>query len=547
MLAWGIQTGCALAFPLIDDTTSSVVPGNSDLTTPDLRDLQHQMGLVGGFASLGSQQGWVMLPRISLEEEFTDNVFEVPHPRRWDLTTIVAPGVSVLGNSDRTQLRLDYQPTLEMHVINGDQNVLAQQLNATGTLTVVPDLFFVDARAFAGVQATNGGIGGLGGLGQPGTGGVTGATLGQGQANDLGLARTNRTQTASFGVSPYMQYHFGDIGTGRVGVSFNDSSYSSLTGFAPIPLVSQGTNEQHMASVEEFAQFQTGDAFNLFRDTFSADGVQTTGSGTGANSSTRDTATNRVDYQYNPSIDVYGQIGWENISYSGGNTLHINDLTWGIGTVLTPNTDSSLTIGYGHQNGANTLTASAHYALTARTFLTASFNNGVGTQLEQVNNQLNQAAVANNGGLVNSQTGAPLFVNNNALGVSTGVYRYNYLTLSATTVLDRDQLTLTIGHSQETQVGVAGVGTSNAVTNGNFYWTHELRGDLVATVNAAVSVGTPLAGNSTKSFVVGASIQYILSETVSTFARYSFYDVQTTTAGQSWYQDIVLVGITKQF
>ena len=82
VLAWSIQTGSALAFPLIDDTTSSVVPGNSDLTTPDLRDLQHQMGLVGGFATLGSQQGWYILPRISLEEEFTDNVFEVPSPRR---------------------------------------------------------------------------------------------------------------------------------------------------------------------------------------------------------------------------------------------------------------------------------------------------------------------------------------------------------------------------------------------------------------------------------------------------------------------------------
>lgn len=291
--AWSIQAGSALAFPLADDTTSSVVPGNSDLTTPDLRDLQHQMGLVGGFATLGSQQGWYILPRISLEEDFTDNVFEVPSPRRWDLTTIVAPGVSILGNSDRAQLRLDYQPALEMHLINGNQNVLAQQLNATGTLTLVQDLLFVDARALAGVQATNGGIGGLGGLGQAGIGGVTGATLGQGQVNGLGLARANRTQVTSVSLSPYTQYHFGDIGTARVGLAFSNSGYSSLTGFAPLPLISQGTNDQHVASVEEFAQFQTGDAFNLLRYTFSADGTQSTSSGTGVTSSTRDTVNNQ--------------------------------------------------------------------------------------------------------------------------------------------------------------------------------------------------------------------------------------------------------------
>ncbi len=536
-----------MAFPLTDQTNPSIVPGNSDLSTPDVQDLQHQMGLASGFASLGSQQGWTILPRISMEEEFTDNVFEVPSPRRWDLTTIIAPGVSVLGNSDRAQLRLDYQPELEMHAINGDQNVLVQQLNAVGTLTLVPELFFVDLRALAGVQATNGGVGGLGGLGQPGVGGVTGASLGQGQTSDLGLAKQNRTQTASFSVSPYMLFQFGDIGTGKVGASLSQSTASRLTGFAPIPLVSQGANDQHFSSVAEFAQFETGDEFAALRDTFSANGLQATSGGTGVSRSTRDMASDRVDYQINHSIDVYGQIGWEDISYSGNNALAINDLTWGFGTVLTPNPDSQLTVGYGHQNGADTLTASAHYALTGRTILTASYNNGVGTQLEQVSNQLDQASVGNNGGLVNSQTGAPLLVGNNALGVATGVYRYNYLSFRATTLLDRDSLTLILGHSQETQVGSGVASRTNAVSTGTFLWTHELTPDLVASATASLSVGTPLAGSSSKSYVVGISLQYILSETVSTFARYSFYDVQYSTAGQSWYQDLFLIGITKQF
>jgi hypothetical protein len=47
--------------------------------------------------------------------------------------------------------------------------------------------------------------------------------------------------------------------------------------------------------------------------------------------------------------------------------------------------------------------------------------------------------------------------------------------------------------------------------------------------------------------VLGLSLQYILSETVTTFARYSFYDVRSDVAGQSWYQDLFLVGISKQF
>ena len=52
-----MQAGGAMAFPLTDVTTPSIVPGNADLAAPDVQDLQHQMGLTSGFASLGSQQG----------------------------------------------------------------------------------------------------------------------------------------------------------------------------------------------------------------------------------------------------------------------------------------------------------------------------------------------------------------------------------------------------------------------------------------------------------------------------------------------------------
>ncbi len=397
------------------------------------------------------------------------------------------------ANSDRTQLRLDYEPDLEIHLINGSQNLLAQQFNGVGTVTLVPELFFVDVRAVAGVQASQGGIGGLGTLGQNGVGGITGASLGQGQTVDAGVAKNDRTQTASFSISPYMLFQFGDIGTGKIGTTLSESTASSISGFAPVPLVSGGTNDQHLSSFEQYAQFQSGDVLSVIRDTASADAMQSTSGGTGVTSSTRATVSNRVDYQINVSIDVYGQIGYEDISYSGNSALEIHDITWGVGTVLTPNPDSQLSLGYGHENGANTFTASGHYALTARTILTVSYNNGVGTQLEQVNQQLNQASVANNGSLVNSQSGTQLFVNNNALGVTQGIYRYNYLTFGATTILDRDTFGVTIGNSQQTQLG-AKTQTSNGVTTGTLSWTHELSPDPCGDRNRGRQPGHPDGG-----------------------------------------------------
>ena len=232
--------------------------------------------------------------------------------------------------------------------------------------------------------------------------------------------------------------------------------------------------------------------------------MQSTSGGTGVTSSTRATVSNRVDYQINVPSTCMARSAMRISRYSGNSALEIHDITWGVGTVLTPNPDSQLSLGYGHENGANTFTASGHYALTARTILTVSYNNGVGTQLEQVNQQLNQASVANNGSLVNSQSGAPLFVNNNALGVTQGIYRYNYLTFGATTILDRDTFGVTIGNSQQTQLG-AKTQTSNGVDDG-----HRCRGRT----NSAPSLwrprprpsasGTPTAGSNSKSYVASA-------------------------------------------
>jgi hypothetical protein len=43
------------------------------------------------------------------------------------------------------------------------------------------------------------------------------------------------------------------------------------------------------------------------------------------------------------------------------------------------------------------------------------------------------------------------------------------------------------------------------------------------------------------------AVQYLISQTLAASARYSFFDRISTTPGQSYYQNLVLVGLTKQF
>ncbi|HEY1932179.1 MAG TPA: hypothetical protein VGG99_09225 [Acetobacteraceae bacterium] len=544
MAGWVLQCGGAAAFPVADPTNPGVVPMGADLAQPDVADLQHQMQLLSGFASAGA--GWTILPRVSLEEQFDDNVLEESAPRKADLITVLAPGVSILGDLPRIQIRLDYQPTVEMHVKEGSQNVLTQQFNADGLITAVQDALFVDVRGVSGSQATEGGIGGLGGLGQAGIGPITAGTLTG--TDQLGLSKENRSLTTSLTVSPYLLHHFGDYGDGKLGVSLNQSSSEETTGFAPIPLLASGADDLEETILEETATFTSGQRFGKLRDTASANATQTKSSGAGGGTSTRDIGSNRIDYAINSSISVYGTLGWEYVDYSGANRLNLDDMTWSFGTTWTPNQDSSITIGYGHQNGTNSLTFNGRYALTARTTVTGSYTNGIGTQLEQVAGQLDLGAVGNNGDLLNSQTGGTLFAANNALGVAPGVYRYSTLTLGSTTVLDRDSITLNVSSTTETLVGAGNPTTGNSARTATINWARQFTPDFGMNALVSYSTGTPLGTTgSTRSLAARLSLQYTLSDTVTTFASYSYLSREASTQAESFYQDLVIVGITKQF
>ncbi len=62
--------------------------------------------------------------------------------------------------------------------------------------------------------------------------------------------------------------------------------------------------------------------------------------------------------------------------------------------------------------------------------LSFDYSNTIGTQLESLQNQLNNSVVGSNGQLINSQTGGPNFVATNAIGVQSGVFRYSTLNCS---------------------------------------------------------------------------------------------------------------------
>jgi hypothetical protein len=566
--------GNALAFPLEDPTNAATLPGNAaNLAAPDVTDLQHQMQLTNGFAAGAAGGGWTILPRIDFDEVFNDNVFQANSPRRADLETIVTPGVSIIADLPYLQLKLDYAPALEMFVRDGDQNALIQQLNATALVTAVPDLAFIDMRAFAGVQAADGLVGAAGSAANVGEAG--GQTLAGANSDTIGLAKDNRTQTDNFSISPYLLRTFGDYGTGKLGVSGAVTTSDTTSGFAPLPYPTGGTGGSSLLSTEQFAQFTSADFLTRFQDTFSVDLLQSTSrtnqvvNAAGTLSaipnttfgSNRELVTDKLSYALTTWNDVFVTFGHENITYTQSHFSDIDDFTWSFGTDLRPNPDSDINVSYGHQNGFNALQATGRYALTARTTISGSYSNTLGTQLEQQANEVQLGLIGSNGQFINGANGAPLLFNVFEAEEVPTVFKYNTFDLNVQTVLDRDTVSLSAIVSDQTSVGGT-IQSSVETKSGTLQWQHVFSPDLTSTTYASftkqtqsggqICFGTLAAtclanGGWLQSLVFGATFDYILTDTVTAHLRYLFNDQNSSTVTNRMYQSLIVVGITKQF
>jgi hypothetical protein len=585
-----LRTGGAAAFPLIDPTNQDQVPQGTELAAPDAQDLQHQLQIVNGLAPPPAG-GWTFVPRIDVQELLTDNVEQQHSARQADLVSYFAPGFSLVGDLPRLQMTLSYAPTLAIYARTGSLDSLTNQLNGLATVTVVPDLAYVDVRALSGVHNLYGGLGGIGTIGAPVGAGATAQTAIPTLAgNNQGLNKNNEVETTSFGISPYLLHDFGDWGTGKIGYSLGVTRSDTPSGFASAPLPTGGSNGQTLLSNEEIAHFATGDVLEFLKNTIDLDLLQgrttvdTTGATVGAgipapsstSTSSRIVATDTVSYALTHSLVVFVSGGHEDITYSNqtissatavvgangavmpiytysnvpGTSIH--DMTWSFGGTWTPRPDSSLTVSYGHKDGFNSFSVDGHYQATARTLLTASYGSTLGTQLEYLQSQFNLAATNGTGALVNGQTGGTLFGPTNALAARDGVFRTDSLTVGSTTTLDRDIISFNLLLTKQTSSQASSTpGTSKSV---NATWLHQMQPDMTVsgTISLAIqdqtigAVGIVSPGYST-SVVASLAWQYQLSATLSASVRYSFLEQQSPTAVYSFFQNMLILGISKTF
>lgn len=547
LFAAGCGVGASLAAsvsPARAQSETSLIPATSalDVRVGDLR------SLVGGLLTSNpdTPRAFTITPSIGLQELLTDNVLQRSQARG-DLATFLTPAVTITGNSSRIQANLTYAPSFQVYVATSRQNQVAQNFNGQALITAVPDLLFLSMRGYASQQATTGN---------------------GGQSSSPILSQGNRTQTVGFSASPYIAHRLGSNGDIKVGYVLDYTQQTGSTAYGNNTIQSltnqNGINtnafnqtfagNSSTVTNQEYVTYTTGENLGRFNDSISLNASQVQGTGV-LNNSRRATAINSLGYGLTRSVALLGSFGYEKISYSGVPPVRISDAVYSAGFRLTPNQNSTVTITYGHKDGFNAVNASGSYLVTQRLRVFGNYSEGLTSSQQEIQDNLNSSTVDQYGNSVDGVTGAPVLISDSVLGLQNNLYRLKRLSASAVLTYDRDLFTLNLINEERRVLSVATGQSANAINSSDrgilssVSWSHELRPDLSVTSSLQYGNTTTLTTpNSIQSNVaVHVSTAYAISETLTATAQYYVNSLSSNTRGQSYVQNVALVGLRKSF
>ena len=229
-------------------------------------------------------------------------------------------------------------------------------------------------------------------------------------------------------------------------------------------------------------------------------------------------------------------------------------MTWQVGTTLTPNADSTITLGYGHQYGIDAFLANAAYQVTPRLRVNVTYNTGVGNGLTQLQNNVASSDVNQYGYQVNALTGAPLFNAAGLAGSNNNLYRSKTLTGGVTLNLDRDVFAASVFISEQqllaSSQAITAAATNTTSTTGTASWTHELWPSLTSIVSGTYttqpSQSSLISGTQT-TVSANLTFQYQFNPTLTASAQYAYYERSSPITLLSFTQNVFLLGLTKTF
>jgi uncharacterized protein (PEP-CTERM system associated) len=475
---------------------------------------------------LGPAQDWKITPSVSLYESFTSNAGLNPIGQgNPDFFTTLVPAVDVIGDTARLKLNLDYSLAAIAYAQNSDLNQLRNNLRFTSTLTLVPDLFFVDGLASIAQVPTN--------SGRP----TSSSPL---------AAATNEDTVGVYDFSPYMKNHLGDFANSEFRYTF----------YQAIPISSSGNSASSTNQLTQFTSNRltetlvSGSQFSRLLWTAIADGENTSEVG-GPNTYSR-LLQATGEYRLDRQVGLLASVGYERITDP---TFFPEPEPAGpigsIGIKYTPSPRTSLVLNLNHRYNFNFITGSGNYLISPDSEVRAVYTDQVYTTSQALfANNLSFLTTDEFGNFIDSRTEQLFSLSNSSFGIQTDAFRLRNLFMGFHAVRGRN--TFDLGANWQER-NVFQTGEDDTAFGGSVGWTR------VLTPNANMSLSLryadelldipPGQGQSDHLQLIGAggSFVYHLNDTVDGVLTLNYTRQYSEIPGDSYGEGVMSVGLQKRF
>ena len=412
---------------------------------------------------------WKLVPRVEVQEAFTDNARLSRANRSSDFVTRVAPGIDLTAKGGRVTADLDYSVGYDAYARETDMNGLRHNLRGTGRVELLEDNLFVDLGAFAGQSPA--------------------LARGRVSAIDRSLGGDS-SQVYSYSVSPYWRSRYGAWADGELRYRFSQIAARRESGdLAPTPAPALlSDTDIHQAS----AAVLSGENFDRLRWKLAADHAETqVSNGTaltiGGSSSTlrRQSASAQPSYVVNRWLSLLGTVGYDHIE-SGGFRKDLDGAFWNGGFRLTPTPRTSFELTYGERYGGPNWGSS----LTAGTTLSFGYREAVENQALQAAGGFPFLSRDASGALVDTRTGLPYLGRDPFFDQTDRTFLNRSFNVSLRIPQGRDSFTLSAQHTiRDTEFGgvVSGPGRSDVTDAFGFGWQRRLTEIIAGSVQLSYS------------------------------------------------------------
>ena len=313
---------------------------------------------------------WRVQPYAIGRITYTDNVDLAPDDRKENaLITEAGPGLTFEADTARLQAAAEGSVVYQRTSLNQHENDLRADLQGTATAEWVENLFWTDAVASVSQQ-----------------------TIDSSRGTSASVSNDASTQTVqSYQLSPYLTNRFGRTlftelryrGTATLIEEDDDTGDTRLR---------TGSDASNSLEHELSLTARSGPRFDRYSWSATALASELTfedgggaGVGDGSDQSRREVVM-RNRYAISQSFALIGDIGYQKLESDDGSDSFEAPL-YAAGFQWTPSPDTSVEATYGQRNDNLTLELDARHAVSARTTLTASYQQEVATGQQRVANR----------------------------------------------------------------------------------------------------------------------------------------------------------------